>query len=324
MLAFRQVLDFIHWKRTMRMTQRRVVVNLGHCLIAAAWADGRLQQSELESLKDLIFRLPGLRPEDWEELERRADIPAGAQERERLTESLVRSIGDEEDRQLVLDSLDELLSADQGFGPAEHDALSEIRRAIDQQPAKLWEGLRVFFKNPLKRRIGASGRAFDPKSRIRDLNQAIFDEVGEHLHKNDGSWVFDETELKRLCLAGGLMAHIAQIDRQVDQGERDTMIAALRDGWKLDEATARAVTDVMIIRSEGALDLHRALREFFELTTESERASFLDILFAVAAGDGMVSLEEMEEIRLIAMGLKLSNVHFIAAKTRVPRQRRVR
>ena len=306
------------------MTQRRVVVNLGHCLIAAAWADGKLEQGELESLKDLIFRRPGLRPEDWEELERRADIPAGPQERARLIESLARSISDENDRQLVLDSLDQLLHADEEFGEAEHAALHQIRRAIDQQPARLWDELKGFFKNPLRRRVVASHQKFDPSTRIQDLNQALFDEIGQELDGDRGSEIVDETELRRLCLAGGLMAHVAQLDRHVDEGEIDTMVAALRDGWKLDEATAQAVTKVMIIRSEGLLDLHRALREFFELTTESERASFLDVLFSVAAGDGMVSLGEMEEIRLISMGLKLSNVHFIAAKTRVPRQHRVR
>ncbi len=307
------------------MTQRRVVVNLGHCLIAAAWADGELEQRELESLKDLLFGLPGLRPEDWEELERRADIPAGPDERERLIESLLRSIEGDEDRRLVIEALDRLLETDGTFGEAERTALRRIRDALDTRgpSAGIWENLRGLFHHPLKRRSARLDRAADSR-RLKDLHQAIYRDVLERLEEGASPPPMDETELRRLCLAGGLMAHIASLDRKVDEGERETMISALRDGWKLDEATARAVTDVMIIRSTGLLDLHHTLREFFQLTTESERASFLDVLFAVAAGDGMVSLEEMEEIRLVAMGLKLSNVHFIAAKTRVPRQRRVR
>ncbi len=306
------------------MTQRRVVVNLGHCLIAAAWADGRLEQRELEALKDLLFGLPGLRPEDWEELERRADIPVGADERERLIESLQRSIGDEEDRQLVLEALDRLSGEDGALGRKEQAALEQIREGIDHHPSGMWEGLRAFFLDPLRRRARRDHSEEDPTRRARELQQAIVDEVDERLHASDTPPTFDEVELHRLCLAGALMAHIAELDRKVDEGERETMVAALRDGWRLDEATARAVTDVMIIRSAGVFDLHHTLREFFALTSESERASFLDVLFAVAAGDGIVSVEEMEEIRLIAMGLKLSNVHFIAAKTRVPRKLRAR
>jgi len=306
------------------VASRPVVVNLGHALIAAAWADGELSDDELASLKDLLFGLPGLRPEDWAELERRADIPVSGQERERITESLSRSIANPEDRELVLEALDALLHADGTFGEPERRALRSIQSSIREESHGFWDDLKGFFQNPLARRAEAAAAAFRPQSRSEDLHHAVFAEVGERLDSLGAPDDLDGVELKRLCLAGGLMAHIAHADQSVEESEIQVMAGALRDGWKLEEATARAVVEVMVIHSGGQLDLHRALREFFELTSESERSSFLDVLFAVAAGDGMVSHEEMEEVRLISIGLKLSNVHFIAAKTRVPAEHRDR
>ena len=306
------------------MPSRPIVVNLGHALIAAAWADGELSPEELASLKDLLFRLPGLRPEDWAELQRRSDNPVNTQERERITESLARSITGPEDRELVLSALDELLHADGSFGEAERKTLRGIQESIRDENRGLWDDLKALFQSPLARRAEAAAGRFRPQSKSQDLHQAIFDEVGARLDDLQAPADLDGVELKRLCLAGGLMAHVAHVDQVIEDGERKVMEESLRDGWKLEPATAAAVVEVMIEHSGGQLDLHRALREFFEFTTESERSSFLDILFAVAAGDGMASHEEMEEIRLISIGLKLSNVHYIAAKTRLHASRRAR
>ncbi len=71
-----------------------------------------------------------------------------------------------------------------------------------------------------------------------------------------------------------------------------------------------------------ALDFYRLVREFAEVTTDDERRRFLDALFGVAAADGAATFEEIEQIRLVALGLKLSHAEFIEAKMRLPRERR--
>jgi uncharacterized tellurite resistance protein B-like protein len=295
---------------------------LGHALIAAAWADGELSPRELQSLKDLLFHLPGLRPEHWAELERRAEIPVDEVQRERLIENLRQSIASEEDRQLVLGAIDQLLRTDSDFREPERKAMQEIRRAIEANDTSVWHEMKRFLQIPLSLRVGASQRAELPEQRLKELNRAILREVSDRIAEDEQNPDLSERELRRLCLAGGLLAHVAEIDRRVDEGERGVMVEALRDGWGLNEAVARAVTEIVIIHSGDEFDLHRSLREFFTLTNEAERISFLDVLFAVAAGDGQVSFQEQEEIRLICMGLKLSNVHYIAAKTRIPQEKR--
>ena len=45
--------------------------------------------------------------------------------------------------------------------------------------------------------------------------------------------------------------------------------------------------------------------------------------FAVAAADGMASFEEIEELRVVAQGMKLTHQEFIDAKLTLPRDKRV-
>jgi uncharacterized tellurite resistance protein B-like protein len=129
--------------------------------------------------------------------------------------------------------------------------------------------------------------------------------------------VSDE-ELRRLSLAGGLMARVAYVDQDIQAGEVDIMVAALQRHWLLPEAQASLVAQVAASEIGKGLDYYRLCREFFECTDEDERLRFVDVLFAVADGDGRVSHGEIEEIRTIANVQKLSHKQFIDAKLKIP------
>ena len=68
--------------------------------------------------------------------------------------------------------------------------------------------------------------------------------------------------------------------------------------------------------------MYTLARDFFDTTDEGERVKFLDVLFAVAEGDGFVTYEETEEIRLISKMLKMTHRQFINAKLKIPSERR--
>jgi len=82
------------------------------------------------------------------------------------------------------------------------------------------------------------------------------------------------------------------------------------------------VAEIAFSELAKGMDYYRLSREFFKLTTEEERVRFLDVLFAVAAGDGGVSYLETEEIRAIANVQKLTHKQFIDAKLKVPEDKR--
>lgn len=100
------------------------------------------------------------------------------------------------------------------------------------------------------------------------------------------------------------------------------MVAALQNNWDVSEVEATLVVEVAVSEISKSLDYYRLSREFFESTSFDERMRFLDVLFAVAAGDGHASYEETEEIRTIAMGLKFTHKQFINAKLKIPREQR--
>lgn len=101
------------------------------------------------------------------------------------------------------------------------------------------------------------------------------------------------------------------------------MADALHDHFALTAEQAAYVTEVAVSPEVGELDYYRLVREFAEEYGPEERQRFLETLFAVAAADGMASFEEIEQLRLVARGLKLSHQEFIAAKLTLPRDKRV-
>jgi uncharacterized tellurite resistance protein B-like protein len=88
----------------------------------------------------------------------------------------------------------------------------------------------------------------------------------------------------------------------------------MQQGWKISSDAAAFVAEIAVSASSLEVDYFRMTREFFTNTTNEERVQLLDVLFAVAAADGEVSLAETEEIRRIAGGLKLTHKQFINAK----------
>ena len=97
---------------------------------------------------------------------------------------------------------------------------------------------------------------------------------------------------------------------------------ALATHWEINPYEASFVVEVALTEVTAELDYTRLTREFVTFTTVTERARFLDILFAVADADGFVSLEEIREIHTIATHLLLSSQSVEEAQKRIPAERR--
>ena len=131
-----------------------------------------------------------------------------------------------------------------------------------------------------------------------------------------------DERLRLLSLAGGIMARVAHVDEGVTQAEEEAMIAALSRHLGIARNEAAIIVGVAVSEISAKMDYYRLTREYFESTSEKERLSFLDVLFTIADADGGVSHHEIEEIRNIARGLRLTHKQFIAAKLKIPRSRR--
>jgi uncharacterized tellurite resistance protein B-like protein len=116
-----------------------------------------------------------------------------------------------------------------------------------------------------------------------------------------------------------LLARVAHADRDVTEEERAAMAAALSKHWELPEHVSTALIDIALNEITKGLDFYRLTRQFYQRTTRDERIHFVTSLFEIALADGELSHEEVEEIRPIARGLKLTHRQMIAAKLKATR-----
>ena len=305
------------------MPKTNLIMPLAKVIVAAAWADGEITNEEVNSLKDLLFHLPEMTANDWVYLEIYLDDPVNQAERERLVEELQSALATPADRQLALSTLEAMIGADGQVTDQERQVVVEIQAALQGSNVNLVGQLGRLVRGPVQRRSDAVAGAPNREQYLQDyLKNRIYYKVRLRVEIDETVFDIPEIELRKLSLAGGLMARVAYVDRQVTEAEIDAITTALVERWGLSRQHAALVAEEAISEIAKDLDYYRLSRRFFELTREEERQRFLDVLFAVANADGFVSNDEIEEIRAVSISIKLTHKQFITAKTRIPREQR--
>jgi uncharacterized tellurite resistance protein B-like protein len=305
------------------MANPDVIKALAKVLIAAAWADHQINNDEINSLKDLLFRLPEMTASDWAELDIYIESPVDQAERARLVADLQNVLANSADRALAINAIDQLAISDGEISAEEQEILSEIKSGL--QDAKIGGLGRMgkFLGGSINRRSSALADEPNRERYLEDfVRNKIFYSLSRRLDRGELRLDLPEGELRKLSLAGGLMTRVAYVDREVLEGESGAMVKAIQNHWEISDVEAAIVAEVSVSEIGIGMDYYRLSREFFDCTTEDERVRFLDVLFAVADGDGGVSYLETEEIRTISMVLKLTHQQFIAAKLKIPAERR--
>ena len=306
------------------MPEDQVIMPLAKVIIAAAWADGELTHDEINSLKDLLFHMPDITARDWAKLEMYIDSPVDDAERERLIADLQSAMVSKRDKELAVTELDQMVHADGELTSEEEAVVEEIRTAIEDVDTGIFGGMGRLVRGPVSRRSQKVANAPNRELYFEDfMSNRIYYNIRLRLDLvNEEDLPMSEAELRKFSLAGGLMARVAYVNRDASKAEYDSMRNALGKCWQIGDEEAAVVVEVAVSEISKDLDYYRLSREFFGSTTEAERLCFLDVLFAVADGDGRVSYEEIEEIRMIANMLKLTHKQFIDAKLKIPPDRR--
>jgi uncharacterized tellurite resistance protein B-like protein len=301
------------------MANENTIKTIAKVMIAAAWADGSVSPEEINSLKDLLFQLPDMTASDWSELDIYIETPVGEAERIRLEEELLAQLTTPEDKALAIAALNEVVSADGRVSDSERAVLEEIKPMIESADVAILGPLSRLIRGSINRRSQEAANAPNREVYLEDFtHNKIFYLVSRRLELKSEDISVSEPVLRKLSLAGGLMAYVAYVDQEVTEAEFDAMADILEAKWGASTVEAALVAEVAVSETSKGLDIYRLSREFFETTTAEQRVRFLDVLFAVADGDGHVSYEETEEIRLIAKMLKLTHRQFIDAKLKIP------
>lgn len=308
------------------MTDRSdLIMTLGKVLIAAAWADHDLAHEEVNSLKDLLFHLPDLNARGWAELDIYLHSPVTPQERERLVEDLASQIRTERDRKLALEYLEALVHADGSLPAEEEQVFAEIREAIEQADTGVLGLMGSLVGSAVSRRSAAAADYPNRERHLEDfVRNRIYYSLSRRLHLEERDLLSElpEGRLRTLSLAGGLMARIAHVDKDISDEELTLIVRALQQDWDLSQEEATFVAGVATTEVATKLDRYRLTREFYEATERKQRLDFLRTLFEVAAADGKASHDEIEEIRTISRAFKLTHREFIEAKLTLPKERR--
>jgi uncharacterized tellurite resistance protein B-like protein len=115
-----------------------------------------------------------------------------------------------------------------------------------------------------------------------------------------------------------LLARVADADLEIADRERDAMAGVLQLHADLSEQDARMVAELAILQAEE-IDgsTHNIVsRKFKEMSDHHERIQLVDGLFAVAAADDEVSVQESNEVFRIAEELGLEHLEVVAVRTR--------
>jgi len=300
--------------------KENLILTLAKVLIAAAWADGELTHEEVNSMKDILFHLRQLTARQWASLQMYIEAPVGDAERERLVEELKLAIRTLRDQELAQRALEEMLRADGEPTAEEEQVAAEIRADIDSVSVGALSSL---VKGMTGRRAEALANAPNRELYLEDyVRNRVYYGVRRRLDLGEAELQVGEDVLRTLSLAGGMMAQVARVNPQISDAEVATIVEALQEFWHLDADQAAFVAGVAISETATLMDRYRLAREFASVCGPKERAEFLDVLFAVAAADGVARYEEIEEIRGLAQTLKLSHRQFIEAKLKLPRERR--
>ena len=133
------------------MSNKSFILNLGKLLIAAAWADGKLTNQEINALKELLFLLPEISGEEWMELELYMESPVGEEERQKLLGRVLDGMASTADKTLVLETLGKLIHCEDVPKEAEASIVESLRQDIESKST----GILAHLMNPLKRAIGS-------------------------------------------------------------------------------------------------------------------------------------------------------------------------
>ena len=310
------------------MATRDFILDLGKLLIGIAWIDGRLEQEERNALKELLFLLPDISGEEWMQLELYMTHAVTDAERQDLLDRVLSGIRSSRDKQLVLETLEKLVAGDGTGREVVEDApggvresafLERIRQDIEGRSTGLLGHLAAPFRHALKRKAGQGSR----EDRIEDfIKNTIYFQVTLALEQQGRALSIPETEARKICLAAGLMAHVAWVDHEVCHREREAMSLGLRQLWNVPDDEARLITEMSRARIMHGLDLVRLTKGFCQYTTIEERKAFLRCLFAIANAAENTAHAEIEAIRHVAKAFELPHQQFIEAKLTIPRRER--
>ncbi len=297
-----------------------VILTLAKVLVATAWVDGDLSNDEINAMKfDLLSRIPNLSTQQWASVAIYIDSPVDEAERTRLIEQLRTDITTPLGKQLVFDALDTLVAADGRVTDEERRVVAEVKAAIESgSSASLGRLSRLFKGRSTPAPAVTSATAPNREAYLDDyIQNRVYYVIRRRLEQAGVVPKLSDADIRKLSLAGGMMALVARTNPQLAEPEQAAMLTTLQETWHLNDEQAAFLVDVAVSQLPADLDGFRLADGFAAVSDYDERGQLIDSLFAIAAADGTVNNDEIETIRGLSNTLVLTHERFIEAKLKV-------
>lgn len=291
-------------------------ISLIRALIALAWADGEINHDEINFLKDFVFKFDWT-GDEWAKIEMYIEEPVPPAEAEALVQDFVQHLGGAGDRKRVIDLLQGMMAADGMTTPEEREFVERFIQVIKEggpAPA-LFGRIRGLFQQTVFKPAHASRRS---EELHEYLNNRILFKVRRKLEREKLSIELDPQALAYASLFGGLLAYVASLNQPLSDAQMTVLKKHLTETAGFNAEGVALIESV--IREAKDLDRFRLTREFYEKSSPEQRLQLIDCLFDIAGADKDLTHSEVEEVRAIALGLRLSHSEFINAKTKYLRE----
>jgi len=295
------------------MVDSPIAKSLAKVVIVAAKTENEIHAEQLECVKDLLFQLPEISERSWQELNCLLQSPIDAKKRRAYLQELKVLLSSEEERAFALYALNRVMNIDGTGSKNEPVPVQAMQEAIGKVTAKTVDKISRLLRVPIKIRSAINTREVQQICAI----ETMLEERVSDLKSAQLSMCMDDTEMRKLCLAGILMARVIGADGVLEDKEVAQTVRYLEEKWKLSTEEAHFVIIVSLSGKVEELDLIRVCRHFYEFTSELERIQFLDVLFQVGMEDGKLMDDEIDEVINIAANLKLEQDHFQTAFNRI-------
>jgi len=285
------------------MPSHSLKFKLAKVLIAAAWADGRLANEELNALKDLLFGIPEITPEDWKKLMLYMESPVDSDESHKLLDDLMVEVKGRKDREYIFDTLNQMVASDGEISVEEQEFVNEVHEAMDAKTGGFFKSLKHRMKTAV-RRHGKAGT-----EREQHVDDYTNNEVYHHLvyvQKKASEVRLPEDNLRRMCLSAGFMAWVLHSDLIIDDEDSHAILAALMDDWHIRQHEASIVADAACERIVKGVDFNRLCRTYHESVEPEEAERLVTTLSRIANLATQGRAKKLDGVQAVIRGLKLT------------------
>jgi uncharacterized tellurite resistance protein B-like protein len=121
---------------------------------------------------------------------------------------------------------------------------------------------------------------------------------------------------RHLAAFAYILSRVAHVDQHVSAEETAVIERVVAQQGNLPDTQAKLVVDIAKAQSVlfGGIEDFQVTREFSSRATHEEKVALLHCLFAVSSADDRIAVVEDNEIRRIALELRIEHGDFIAVR----------